>query len=292
MDLVCRTRDIPRPGETILGSDFVTIPGGKGANQAVAARRLGAEVRFIGCVGADASGEAVGAAMAAEGIGVAGLARSTRAPTGTAVIVVDAAGQNQIAVAPAANRHLAPEMLAQRAEDFGWASVVLCQLEVPIDTVAAALEDARRRKLITVLNPAPVRPLPDDLWRLIDYLTPNAIEAGRLSGVDVHDRPSAEIAARALLDRGARAVIVTLGDLGAVGCDARERVAVRAFPIQAVDTTAAGDAFTAALAVAVGEGRLLSAALGFAAAAAALACTRPGAQPSLPTRSEVDALLR
>jgi ribokinase len=265
--------------------------GGKGANQAVAARRLGAEVRLIACVGEDAAGRAIRDALAAEGIDVAGVATTAEAATGTALIVVDAEGRNQIAVAPGANRRLDVPMVAGRRADFEWAQVLVCQLETPVDTVRWALEEARRCGAITILNPAPVPDSPIDVWPLVDYLTPNAGEAERLGGVRVSDRASAGDAARALQRYGVGVVVVTLGADGVMCLATRDVFHVPGFEVPVLDTTAAGDTFNAGLAVALAERTSLGEALRFANAAAALACTRRGAQPSLPDRAEVASFL-
>jgi ribokinase len=293
VDFTVAASRLPGVGETVSGGTLLVNHGGKGANQAVAARRLGAEVRFVACVGDDASGRDIRAALRAEGIGVDGMMVTGEAATGTALIVVDGEGRNQIAVAPGANWRLSVEHVRSRADDFAWAQVVLCQLETPLETLELALGEARRRGLVTVLNPAPVREgMSDDVWRRVDYLTPNEGEAARLSGVPVQDARSAGAAGRALRDRGVGTVIVTLGAQGSVACTAQEDIRTAAFPVDAVDTTAAGDAFNGALGTALGVGDTLPNALRFASAAAALACTRRGAQPSLPTRAEVDRLLR
>jgi ribokinase len=265
--------------------------GGKGANQAVAARRLGAEVRVLACVGDDPSGREIRAALEHEGIGVAGVATTDRAATGTALIVVDAEGRNAIAVAPGANRELTVEMAERRREDLAWADIVMCQLETPIATVAWVLGEGRRHGRVTLLNPAPMRDEAHELIPLADYLTPNETEIERLAGVAVRDTGSAAAAARALRRRGAGTVIVTLGAQGAFAVGPAGDVYAPAFPVAVVDTTAAGDAFNAGLAVALGEARALPDALRFASATAALACTRRGAQPSLPRRAEVETLL-
>ena len=288
VDLVVATSRLPRPGETVSGGTLLVAHGGKGANQAVAARRLGAEVRLIACVGDDGSGSAVRAALAAEGIGVEGVHVTADAATGTALIVVDAEGRNQIAVAPGANRLLTRSLVEARREDVAWADVVACQLETPLETVAWVLTEARRCGATTVLNPAPVPDPPLDFLDTVDYLTPNEGEASRLAGGAGADPAGAAAALRA---RGAGAVIVTLGGAGALACTAEGETRVQAYPVAVVDTTAAGDAFNGALAVALAERRPLGAALRFACAAGALACTRRGAQPSLPTRAEVGALL-
>lgn len=292
VDFIVALARLPRPGETVSGGTLSVAHGGKGANQAVAARRLGADVRFLGCLGDDASGRAVLAALDADGITTDGVTVTPDAATGTALIVVDSEGRNQIAVAPGANRSLTVERLKARADVFAWAHVVACQLETPVPTVAWVLETARRHGAITILNPAPV---PDEpiaaLLPLVDYLTPNAGEAARLGGVVGDDRTAAERSAAALRLRGAGTVIVTLGEDGAlaVSRDGVSHVAGRRVTV--VDTTGAGDAFSGALAVALGERRELSAALVFANAAAALACTVRGAQPSLPRRADVERLV-
>jgi ribokinase len=293
VDFTVAASRLPGVGETVSGGTLLVNHGGKGANQAVAARRLGAEVRFVACVGDDASGRDIRAALQAEGVGVDGVMVTREAATGTALIVVDGQGRNQIVVAPGANWRLSAEHVRSRAEDFAWAQVVLCQLETPLDTLDVALGEARRRGLVTVLNPAPVRDgISADVWRRVDYLTPNEGEAARLSGVPVEDVRSASAAARRLRERGVGTVIVTLGVQGSIACTAGGDVRTEAFPVKAVDTTAAGDSFNGALGTALAAGDALPDALRFASAAAALACTRRGAQPSLPIRAEVDRLLR
>ena len=283
VDFTVALERLPEPGETVTEGTLLVARGGKGANQAVAARRLGADVRLIGCVGDDASGRDVRAALAEEGIGVAGVATTAGASTGTALILVDGAGRNQIGVAPGANRALTVAQIEARAEDFAWAEVVVVSCEIPLACVEVALALARRRGATTLLNPAPVPRAPLERLDLVDYLTPNAGEAARLGGV-----PDVEAAADALVARGAGSVVVTLGEAGALS---RGRAGVHRVPgvkVQAIDTTAAGDAFNGALAVALAEQREIVASLGFANAAAALACTKRGAQPSLPRRAEVD----
>ena len=290
VDFTVALARLPEPGETVTNGTLLVNHGGKGANQAVAARRLGAEVRLIGCVGDDASGREVRAALGREAIGTGGVMTSAAAATGTALIIVDGTGRNQIAVAPGANRALTLEHVRSRADDFAWAEVVVASCEVPLPTVRAALEMARGRGLATILNPAPVPETGLDCLDLVEYLTPNAGEAGRLSGLAGDDDATVARAASALRGRGARCVLVTLGERGVLACGDGEPRHVPAPRVLAVDTTAAGDAFNGALAVALTEGRALTAALHFANAAAALACTRRGAQPSLPTRAEVDRL--
>jgi ribokinase len=288
VDYTVQAPRLPRPGETVSEGSLLVNHGGKGANQALAARRLGAEVRLLAAVGDDAGGRGLRDALAAEGVDVKGVISTTRAATGTALIVVDAHGRNQIAVAPGANRTLDVEQVSARTEDLAWAQVVMCQLEIPLPTARWMLDAARRRGAITILNPAP---LPDgelDFLALVDYLTPNVGEAERLTGARADDPESAAAAAALLRSRGVGTVVVTLGEAGALARAADRVLHVPAVPVNAVDTTAAGDAFNGALAVAVAEGYALEPALRFANTAAALACTRRGAQASLPTREEVE----
>ncbi|MBI2206851.1 MAG: ribokinase [Candidatus Rokubacteria bacterium] len=292
VDFTVAAPRLPSAGETVSEGTLLVNHGGKGANQAVAARRLGADVRLIGCVGDDASGRGVLQALAAEGIGIDGMVVSPTAATGTALIVVDASGRNQIAVAPGANRALPDAHVAARADDFAWADVVICSLEIPVSVAAAALADARRRSKVTILNPAPVPASGVDFWPVVDFATPNEHEAERLSGVAARDDAGVRAAAAALRAGGARSVIVTLGGEGALALTGSGATRVAAFAVDVVDTTAAGDTFNAAFGVALAEGRALEAALRFACAAAALTCTRRGAQASLPARAEVERLLR
>jgi ribokinase len=277
---------LPGPGETVSEGTLLVDRGGKGANQAVGARRLGADVRLVGCVGADAAGRSIIDALAAEGVGLSGVTVVEGVATGTALIAVDRAGHNQIAVAPGANRRLEGSWVIARDADFAWAQVVLCQFEIPAATVLEALTRARRHGILSILNPAPVPDSPPDVWGLVDYLTPNRGEVERLTG-----QAGVAGAATALRERGVGTVVVTLGEDGALVCGATRARPVPGFAVNAVDTTAAGDAFNAAFAVALAEGRDLVAAARFANAAGALTCTRRGAQDSLPKRSEVDGLL-
>lgn len=291
MDFTIAVPRLPAVGETVSEGTLLVNHGGKGANQAVAARRLGAEVRFIACVGEDSAGLEIRRALEEEGVGIAGVMGAARAATGTAVIVVDAEGRNQIAVAPGANRALTSEHVRSRFDDFAWAQVVVCSLEIPLEAVAAALGAARDAGATTVVNPAPVPQRPIEFWALVDYLTPNEREAERLTGIAAGDRVSAGRAGLALRERGVDTAIVTLGAEGAIVIAAATVEHVGAFPVRAVDTTAAGDAFNAGLAVGLGEGRDRLDALRLASATAALTCTKRGAQDSLPLRVAVDALL-
>jgi ribokinase len=284
MDLTVRASRLPRPGETVLGSDFYQAPGGKGGNQAVAAARLGARVRMAARVGPDAFGDALRASLEREGVDASAVGVA-QAHTGVALIVVDAAGQNLIAVYSGANALLsASDMEALTWERGEWAVAVL---EIPDAAVARGFERARGAGGRTILNAAPARPLPAELWPLIDVLVVNEGEAALLAGQPVPDVAAALAAARILQGRGPETVAVTLGAEGAVLVDRAEAWHIPAVPVQAVDATAAGDAWVGAVAVALARGEgLLPAAL-FAAAAGAITATRPGAQPALPYLAEV-----
>ncbi len=283
---------LPRPGETVSGGTLLTDLGGKGANQAVAARKLGAAVRMLGAVGDDRAGAEMRERLDALGIDVSGLVTVTGVATGTALIFVDAEGRNEIGVAPGANHRVTVEMLAPHAPAIGWADVLVCQLETPLSVVRWALGEAQRHHVRTILNPAPVCALPDGLLDLVAYLTPNETEAAALAGLPVADLDSARGAGRRLLERGAATVIVTLGGEGALVCQRDRAVHFPAFPVAVLDTTAAGDAFNGALAVGLAAGGTLEEAVPLAGATAALACTRRGAQASLPERAEVERFLR
>lgn len=286
-DLVVQAPRLPGPGETVLGGDLVTAQGGKGANQAVAAARLGAAVTFVARLGCDAFGDAAAAALAAEGLNLAYLGRDDAAPSGVGLIVVGPGGQNQIAVAPGANLRLTPAHVAEAAPAFAAARVVLLQLENPLETVLAAARAGHDHGATVILNPAPAQPLPEAVWPLVDVLTPNETEAGLLAGV----AEPAEAATR-LLARGPATVLVTLGAAGVLVAQAGQPTQhLPAFKVQAIDATAAGDAFNGALAVALARGQVLPAAVRFAQAAGGLATTRLGAFPSLPRLAELEALL-
>jgi ribokinase len=289
-DMIIRLDRIPRPGETVLGGQFVTAAGGKGANQAVAAARAGAEVTFIARVGQDMFGQRAVAAFVEEGINVSHIVHDPDCPSGVALIFVAKDGENSIAVAGGANGKLSPGDVTAGAAALEGASVLLMQLETPLETVEAVAEMAACRGVSLILNPAPARPLPDGLLRRVSILTPNETEAELLTGIVVTDETSAGRAAAALRGCGVPTVIITLGARGALYSGGLRMVP--GFPVKAVDTTAAGDVFNGALAVALGEGRALPDAVRLANAAAAISVTRLGAQPSAPTRPEIDQFLQ
>jgi ribokinase len=291
MDLVCRTPRIPHGGETVLGQDLLTIPGGKGANQAVAAARLGGDVHMVGRVGDDDFGRRLLAGLRENGVRTRHVTVTPGAPSGCAVITVDGAGENAIVVSPGANARVSPADVDAAEPLIRTASAVVLQLEIPLATVRRAMTLCRELGVTSILDPAPVPPrgLPAALYKA-DVLTPNEHEAALLAG---SRRRGADALAKALLGRGPSRVVLKLGGRGAL---ARGQggwaVEAPAFEVKAVDTTAAGDAFTGALAVALGEQQPWADALRFANAAGALCCTKLGAQPALPGRAAVDRLLR
>jgi ribokinase len=275
----------------VQGSEFQEAPGGKGANQAVAASRLGARVALVARVGADARGDAIVERLESESVDVRFVLRNADAPTGVAVIQVDEHGEKQILTSPGANLRLSDGDVLGAAAAIRAARVVLAQLETPLEAVTAAARLAREAGARFVLDPAPPTPLPDELLRLVDVIRPNAGEARVLTGVPVRDGPSARAAARALLERGVGAAVVQAGDAGnLLVWRAGERLFPK-IPVKSVDATGAGDAFAAALAVMIAEGRTLDEAGSFASAAAALTTTKLGAQAALPRRDEVLALM-
>jgi ribokinase len=285
-DMVVRTEHLPLPGETVLGGKFIMTAGGKGANQAVAAARLGAEVTFVARLGRDVFGDRSLAGYQAEGIKTAYIVRDEEEASGVALIVVDAAAENIITVAPGANGHLSPADVYAAEQAIAEADGVLLQLEIPLETVQAAIELAKRRHVRVILNPAPARSLPDDVLSAVDVLTPNENEAAKLIGEQV-DSPL-----EALIARGVDSIIMTCGAQGCEVLSRGQHQRVPGFHVEAVDTTGAGDCFNGALAVALARGLDVAEAARYANAAAAMAVTRLGAQASLPLDEEVQDFLR
>lgn len=290
-DMIIKVDRLPQSGETVLGGEFASTPGGKGANQAVGAACAGGEVTFIARIGDDPFGEMALNSFRAQGINIRHVLRDRTKPSGVALIVVSKAGQNSIAVAPGANGKLSSGDIQKAKKCFREASVLLLQLETPLATVQAACRLANAAHLRIILNPAPARRLPARLLEGLFLLTPNEIEARLLTGVTVADEQSAAIAAEKLLSRGVRNIIITMGSRGAfVASNGISRL-IPGYRVDAVDTTGAGDIFNGTLAVAIGEGKDLIAAAEFANAAAALSVMRMGAQASAPTRREIEQLL-
>jgi len=290
-DMIIKVQRIPKPGETILGGEFASAAGGKGANQAVGAARAGGAVTFIARVGQDMFGDKAVAGFVADGINVDYVARDRTSPSGVALIFVGANGENSIAVASGANANLAPADLRKAKSAFAHADVVVLQLETPLKTVEAAAELAAKAGARVILNPAPAQPLPNELLKRLYLLTPNESEAELLTGVAVNDDAAVAKAAEALLARGVQNVIITLGARGAFVAGKEARGFVHGYKVKPVDTTGAGDVFNGALAVALAEGKSLLEAVRFGSAAAALSVTRLGAQTSAPVRKEIEKLL-
>jgi ribokinase len=287
MDMVARCTALPAKGQTVFGEDFFTAPGGKGANQAVAAARLGARVAMAGCVGADGFGDALTDGLRAAGIGTDAIIPVAR-PTGAALITIDAEGANTIVVISGANAASDATLVDRALAGAGGPGILLLQNEIPAAANAHAIRRAHASGWFVMLNPAPAAPLDEDLLPLLDIIAPNETEAASITGRPVAGRADALAAARSLVARGARGVLITRGGDGALWCDVSRCLHCPAVPVQAVDTTAAGDAYIGALAAALAGGRALPDCLGFAAAAAALSVTRLGAQPSLAARGELD----
>ncbi|MCA4964709.1 ribokinase [Pseudomonas sp. Y24-6] len=289
MDLVTRAPRLPRGGETLIGQSFATVSGGKGANQAVAAARLGAQVSMVGCVGNDAYGTALRDALVAEQIDCQAVS-TVEGSSGVALIVVDDNSQNAIVIVAGANGALTPAVIGCFDAVLQAADVIICQLEIPDASVGHALKRARELGKTVILNPAPAsRPLPADWYANIDYLIPNESEATALSGVPVDSLDSAKVAAARLITLGAGKVIITLGAQGSLFASNSRLEHFPAPAVKAIDTTAAGDTFVGGFAAALANGQDEAAAIRFGQVAAALSVTRAGAQPSIPTLSDVQA---
>ncbi|MBI3242132.1 MAG: ribokinase [Chloroflexi bacterium] len=290
MDLVVRAPRHPQLGETILGGNFQTFPGGKGANQAVAAARLGGAVKMIGRVGNDSFGDSLLSTLKRDNVDTTHVRCDGNLPTGVALITVDAVGQNTIVVASGANGELTPDDVEAGEAAFVGAAVLLLQLECPLTAVERAIELAKKHGARVVLNPAPAQMLNATLLESVDYLAPNQTELALLTGID--DLANTRRAASHLRAHGVQRVIVTLGEEGVLAVDDEGEFYLPAHQVTVVDTTAAGDAFVGALAVALMEGRSTREAVAWGNAAGGLTVTRPGAQPSLPTRAELEQFLQ
>jgi ribokinase len=292
MDLVVRAPHIPIPGETILGSDFVMVPGGKGANQAVAAARLGAHVHMVGAVGSDAFGPQLRQSLRDYGVETTHV-RQSDAASGVALITVDDKGENSIVVASGANMRLPVDILDSLNQALHHATILLLQLEIPLDLVITAAHLAKKRGVMVILDPAPApaQPLPTELLQSVDVITPNENETAALTGIQPVDNDSATQAALRLHQFGVANVIIKRGGYGLLWSDGNKTIAQPAFQVPVVDTVAAGDSFNGSLATALAEQQYWADAIRFAAASAAISVTRRGAQQSMANRAEVEALL-
>lgn len=291
MDYLVRGKKLPKPGETVMGEEFQEAPGGKGANQALAAARLGADVSFVARVGVDQRGAVIIKHLIEAGVDTKYIARDEEQGSGVALILVGEGGEKQILTAPGANLRFSVEDVRDAMEMIQSARILLIQLEVPLESVMFAARLAHEAGVKVILDPAPPIELPDELLSIVNVIKPNAREAGALTGIDVQDRTSARKAAKLLLDRGVGAVAVQAGGEGNLIVTSDEEHWFPLIPVESVDATGAGDAFAAGLAVALSEERPWSEAGAWASAAAALKTTKLGAQAGLPTRREVLKLL-
>lgn len=292
LDLVARVPRLPLPGETLLGRSFAQVPGGKGANQAVAIARLGARCELVGRVGADPFGTLLLESLQADGVDTAGVGVDSTAGTGVALIAVGDQGENQIIVLAEANSQVGETDVGRLKSVLPGASLLLMQLEIPLEAVVEAARLAHSQGIPVILDPAPARDLPPELYPLVSILTPNEVEAGQLVGFPLSKVEQVVQAAEVLRQRGAATVLITLGDQGVYCATTEDTFWVPAFAVNAVDTVAAGDGFNGALAIALAEGRSLQESIIWGSAAGALAATCFGAQSSLPYRSAVEALVR
>ncbi|RAU32601.1 ribokinase [Enterobacter sp. RIT418] len=290
-DHILNLESFPTPGETVTGNQYQVAFGGKGANQAVAAGRSGADIAFIACTGDDDTGERVRKQLASDNIDISPVSVVKGESTGVALIFVNAEGENVIGIHAGANAALTTERVDAQREIIASAKALLMQLESPVESVLAAAKIAHENHTSVVLNPAPARVLSDELLALVDIITPNETEAEKLTGVRVENDDDAARAARALHDKGIGTVIITLGSRGVWASINGEGRRVPGFKVKAIDTIAAGDTFNGALVTALLEGEVLDVAIRFAHAAAAIAVTRKGAQPSVPWRKEIDEFL-
>ena len=289
VDLTVRVRRLPLPGETIRGATLLRTNGGKGANQAVAAARLGADVVFITCLGNDASGGMLSAQFAADGIDTSCIKLSAT-PTGTALIFVDDNAENCIAVAPGSNNDLLPADIDAARSTMEGASYLLVQLVIPMPTVVRAVELAHSLGIKTIMNPAPMNPVPEELFSRIWLITPNQTEAEQLTGVHVESEDDAARAAEVLFAKGVKNVIVTLGSKGSLVCTPEGREFVPSRKVKAIDTAGAGDVYNGALVAALSQGKSLIEAARIATLASSIAVTRMGAQTSAPYANEIESL--
>lgn len=293
-DFVINVERFPQPGETLAGRDFKIFAGGKGANQAYAAGRLGGKVSMLGQVGHDVQADFLVNNLASAGVDVSQVGRDPNVSSGIATITIDSSGQNQIIIVPGSNGTFTPEKLQKSREAIAKAGYVLLQLEIPLATVLLAARLAKEAGASVILDPAPARELPDELLAMVDYLTPNETELSILTATSSQNlsRTLAASKAAELHARGAKKVLVKMGVQGALLAAKEQEHFWPAIPVKAVDTTAAGDAFNAAFAVALAHGQSEIEAGRFATAAAACSVTRPGAQPSMPSRAEVEKMMR
>jgi ribokinase len=291
MDLVAVSERLPAKGETILGDKFMTFPGGKGGNQATAAAKLGAKVYMAGCVGNDSFGDELLASLQSNAVHTQYIERHGES-TGIALITVDAAGMNTIVVVPGANNSCGRAQVDAALSGVGEPGILILQHELPKQTVEYAIRAAHLQGWVIVVNPAPARPVSREMLSMVDILIPNETEASAMTDRSIESEQDAILAAKEFVNAGVGWVVITLGSKGAVCCSQEESCRIEALKVNAVDTTAAGDAYIGALTFALSEGRPMLEGLHFASAAAAFSVTRRGAQPSLGTRKEIEEFVR
>jgi len=291
MDMVVRTDSFPRPGETLLGKKFQTFPGGKGANQAVGAAKLGAKTKFISKMGKDQFADELIENLKSCSVCVENILIDESESTGLAIILVNKEGENEIVVISGTNMKLTPEEIESKKELFSQSKILLLQLEIPVETIIKAKELALQNSMTVILNPAPACKLDDLIYEGLDYLTPNETELEILSGKSVNSIDEVKLAAHCMLDKGVKNVIVTLGDKGSMLINKEKAQLFEPYKVEVVDTTAAGDAFNAGLAYSLSKDIAIEDAIRFSNAVAASAVTKMGAQSSMPELSEVKSLL-
>ena len=288
MDIYAYVSHLPEHGETVIGNRYWMGMGGKGANQAVGACRLGAHTTLVGRVGQDLFGRQMLETLKNHGVNCDFIKVDLEADSGVALVMVDEQAENIISVIPGTNMRISPSDVEAAADQIRDANVVMMQLEIPLNAVEKSIDIARKNDTLCILNPAPARPLPDSILNKVDLLTPNQTEAKVLTGIPADTVEGAKAAAQVLLAKGVKTVIITLGANGALIVQPNDTIHVDSFKVDAFDTSGAGDAFMGGLAVALGEGKLLAEAVRFANIVGALSTTRPGAMPAMPTRTEAD----
>ncbi len=292
MDMVIHVDNRPKVGETIFGKDFFMSPGGKGGNQAYAASLLGGSVAMIGCVGSDIFGYSLKDHLAKGGVNVTHIEEVNNVSSGLAFITLDKDGNNSIIVSPGANQCVTPEFVEEKEDMIAHAKLLIVQLEIPLESVMKAVSIAKKNDVPVLLDPAPAQPLPDELLKMIDYITPNETEIYQLTGIEVTDAKSAQVAAVSLIERGVKTVFSKMGEKGVTVVNSNRTYYVEGHKVQTVDTTAAGDSFSGAVGVALVNGEDIWSAAHFGNTVAALAVTKKGAQSSMPTKQEVEQFLQ
>lgn len=294
MDYSVMLKKRPAVGETVLADGILITPGGKGANQAYAAGRTGGNVQMIGRVGEDANGEIVKNTLKEQNVNTEGICTDTENPTGLAIITLDRQAQNSIVVCPGANQKVKGDEILASLDKLANLKLVMLQLEIPMECVEQAVNYAKKRKIMTFLDPAPVPPegLTDSIYKMIDYISPNAIEAEMLSGMKVSDRESAKRAAGFFVEKGVKNVIIKLGGQGVYATDGTDEIMIPAIEMPVMDTTAAGDTFAGAFCTRIEKGDSFFDAVRYANYAGGLSVTRKGAQKSMPSAEEIDKFVR